>query len=91
MARVFLDRDEASIRRQGAGDPHAAVAAEGTELQGSARSNGAQQHMDQLAFVGRDVDRGEVLLGVSRSDAREDLIFSGEQLLDVALQPLVHD
>src|SRR5437773_12080327 len=46
--------------------------------------------MQQLALVWRDMDRRKLGGGVARADGGQDRVFDGEQLRDVALEPLVH-
>ena len=44
--------------------------------------------MQELPFIGRNVDRREIGRGVARADGGENRIFDGEQLRDVAVEPL---
>ena len=46
--------------------------------------------MQQLALVGRDMDRRKLGGGVARADGGQDRVFDGEQLRDVALELFVH-
>src|SRR5213594_2597639 len=87
---VLLDRGEATMRWQRAGEPHAGVSRERAELQDARRAHRPQQHVEQLPLVGGDVDGGQAERLMPHPDGGQDSIFRGEQLGGVAREPLVH-
>ena len=89
MERVLLDGRQHPAGREGAGQPDAGIPRQRADFEHAARPHGAQQHVQQLAFIGRDVNGREMLLGVAGAHTRQNRIFDREQLLDVALEPLV--
>jgi len=56
---VRLERDQAPAFGQGAGEPQGTVASERADLEDRARADQPRQQMEQLALVGRDLDRGQ--------------------------------
>ena len=66
VARVGLERDQATIRRQRARQPDRAVAAERADLEDRARADRAREQVQELALAGRDGDRRQAGGGVGR-------------------------
>src|SRR5207245_5446981 len=87
---VLFDRRDLPPGRQRTREPDAVVPTKRADLQDAFRFSRAEQHVQQLAFFRRDVDRRQILGGVTGADLGENRVFSGEQLGDVALESLVH-
>src|SRR5436309_15254355 len=87
---ILLDRGEPSVGRQGTREPHSRVARERADFEHADGLHGAQQNVQQLPLVRGDRDRRQLERVVTRSDSGQDRIFAGEQLGNVALEPLVH-
>ena len=90
VLRVEFQRDQATARRERAGEPDRTVAGKRADLEDVARAPDARYEVEQLPFVRRDTDRGKAgrsrggqcrfERGVSRDEEAGDVLLDGGPL-----------